>query len=221
MAKRKHGQRVNHQNSKDPVRVLLTGFKPYRKITLNTSETVVTALRKDDLAGLDLHTAVLPVSFKQAPRKIISLIEDVRSDIIIMLGIASKTTSLRIEKAAMNVHDRSGRNKDIPIVPEGPAAFFTNWPVKRLLTALKRAKIPASLSYHAGTYVCNYTFYSVARHLTTTNQDTLFGFVHLPCLPEEAVNLGAKNHGSMSLELAVKGVEVIIRELVKITRKMQ
>ena len=219
MSKRERGQREAYQNSNGPVRILVTGFKPYRKITLNTSEAVVGTLKTGEFNTIDFHTAVLPVSFKQASRKITTLTEDIRPDIIIMLGIASKTTSLRIEKAAMNVHDRSSRNKDLPIVPEGPAAFFTNWPVKRLLTALKKAKVPTSLSYHAGTYVCNYTFYSVARHLTTTNQDTLFGFVHLPCLPEEAVNLGPKNHGSMSLELAVKGVAVIIRELVKITTK--
>ena len=48
---------------KKTVKVLITGFKPYRNITVNTAAEVAAVLGKSEIDGADIHTAVLPVSF--------------------------------------------------------------------------------------------------------------------------------------------------------------
>lgn len=197
------------------VKVLVTGFKPYRNITVNTSAEVATALDKSGIDGVEIHTAVLPVSFTKAAGKIVSLLDEIKPGVLVMLGIASRTTSLRIEKAALNVYDKSKRQIDLPIDPEGPAAYLTPWPVAKLLKTLKRADIPACRSCHAGAYVCNYIFYTAARHIEGYQLGTRYGFVHLPCLPGEAARLGPETHASMSLKTATEGVKLIIKKLVK------
>ena len=48
---------------------------------------------------------------------------------------------------------------------EGPAAYFTELPIRTMLEALKEAKIPAEISNSAGTYGCNQIFYHLMDYL--------------------------------------------------------
>jgi pyroglutamyl-peptidase len=62
--------------------------------------------------------------------------------------------------------------------------------------------VPAALSTTAGTYVCNALLYRAAVGL-----DVPVGFVHLPCLPEEA---GGADLPTMAVEVAARGVAVAL-----------
>ena len=47
------------------------------------------------------------------------------------------------------------------IVPDGPAAYFSTLPIKRIVMRLMAAGIPAQVSNSAGTFVCNHVFYGL------------------------------------------------------------
>lgn len=69
---------------------------------------------------------------------------------------------------------------------------------------IKKNNIPASLSYTAGTFICNHVLYGVSHLVETKYKGKLSGFIHIPCLPEQAIN--AKNMPSMSKETILKGI---------------
>ena len=54
----------------------------------------------------------------------------------------------------------------------------------RLAEAIIAAGLPGRISNTAGTYVCNDTLYRLLRHYA--GSDVQVGFVHVPCLPEQA-----------------------------------
>jgi len=165
-------------------RILVTGFKPFKNIRINTSEVLVKELEKRVFPGFILETAVLPVSFKNAPEKLIRRVEVFKPDILIMTGIALGIKNLELEKVALNIYNK-GKQKDLLISPDGPEAYFTNYPIVKILKKLSNKGIPSAISYTAGQYVCNYLYYKAAHHIISSGCEILFGFLHLPCLPEE------------------------------------
>jgi pyroglutamyl-peptidase len=88
---------------------------------------------------------------------------------------------------------------DAPVVPGGPAAYFSSLPIKAMVAALREAGVPASVSQTAGTFVCNHVFYGL-MHQLRGRPGVRGGFMHLPLLPEQAARLP----GQPSLGLATQ-----------------
>ena len=94
-----------------------------------------------------------------------------------------------------------------PVAAGGPAAYFATVPVRKMVTVMTDAGIPASLSLSAGSFVCNDVFYALSHRFHGT--PVKMGFIHVPWLPEQA---GGKGPG-MSLEDMVRGLEICIAAL--------
>lgn len=197
------------------MRILLTGFEPFGAVKSNPSEFVVRKIAECARdGGDDLIAEILPTEFSAAGRKIRRLIRALRPDAVICLGVAASRQKICLERIALNMDDealpdnaglvRSGR----PIVRDGPLAYQSTLPLKRMQQALAKAGIPAAISHHAGTYVCNHVFY-MARHETERmNRGTLCGLLHLPPLREPGKK--SKVRG-MPLAKMIAAVECCIR----------
>ena len=98
--------------------------------------------------------------------------------------------------------------KDEPILPGGPAAYFSTLPVKAMVSAIQDAGLPGKLSNTAGTFVCNQLLYRVLHHAAARMPHCRCGFIHVPYLPAQAV----KKPGAFSMELVdiVKGLQAAI-----------
>ena len=149
--------------------ILLTGFEPWGEHRENPSGVVA--------AALDGH--VLPVDFAQAARGLKRLIAGTRPDAVLMLGLAAGRTEISLEAVALNVDPRdageAGRRWRRPVRRRGPIAIEARLPLDRILRRLRAARMPAAISHHAGTFVCNHLFY---EGLATF--DGPCGFVHVP-----------------------------------------
>ncbi len=149
--------------------VLVTGFEPWGGRRVNPSGEV----------ARELGGAVLPVDFREADRELRRLLRSARPDALLMLGLAASRKTLALEAVALNVdhHEDGGSNGAWrrPIVRGGPLALGSRLPLDRILRRLRRAGIPASVSHHAGTFLCNHVFY---RGLTWSEGPC--GFVHVP-----------------------------------------
>ena len=99
--------------------------------------------------------------------------------------------------------------QDEPVVPDGPAAYFSSLPLRPLLAALQEAEIPASISNTAGLYVCNAVFYEAAR-LKAQGKVRLAGFIHVPYLPGQAAE---KDAPSLPLDRMVRALEIVFENL--------
>ena len=103
---------------------------------------------------------------------------------------------------------------DEMIVPDGPAAYFSTLPIKRIVMRLMAAGIPAQVSNSAGTFVCNHVFYGLMDFMKKEGKGRRGGFIHVPYLPKQAARL--KNEPSMSLEMIVEGLTLAIKASVEI-----
>ncbi len=165
--------------------VLLTGFEPFGKATLNPSAEIVKRIN-----GENIVTAILPVAYAKSANRLLALIAEHNPDVVICLGQAEGRKEITPERVAINLDDaRLADNEgvlrnDLKIVEEGPDAYFSTLPVKELVEAIKAQGIPAAVSLSAGAFLCNHVFYVAQNKLADTNVRS--GFVHVPLMDEQA-----------------------------------
>ena len=193
-------------------RVLLTGFEPFAGANLNPSEQIVNALKGRQIAGVELHTAVLPVVFTESSELLRHLIKLHKPDVVICLGQAEGRREISFERVAINLDDarladNAGRVVlDQPVVAGGPEAKFTTLPVKEMVAAVRAEGIAAGLSTTAGTFVCNHIFYAMQHELAETS--VVSGFIHVPLMPEQAGEF--EGLPTMPLDQQVRAIETAV-----------
>ena len=122
-------------------------------------------------------------------------------------------SSIAVERVAINVanarrpYNCGYQPLDEILRENGPAAYFTKLPFRKLIEGLKDAKIPAVLSNSAGTYGCNQVFYYLMDYLAREDIDIPAGFIHVPSLPEQVIE---KKIPSMTVELITGALEVVV-----------
>ncbi|MCD4866020.1 pyroglutamyl-peptidase I [Pseudomonas sp. PLB05] len=192
--------------------LLLTGFAPFGGEELNPSWEAVRRLDGERLGDLPVVAAQLPTEFGAALRVLDELLDRYRPTLVVAVGQAGGRAELSLERIAINVDDARipdnvGRQPiDEPVVPGGPAAYFSTLPIKAMVHALRAAGFPAAVSQTAGTFVCNHVFYGLQHRLQGTG--VRGGFIHIPYLPAQAANQpGAP---SMALETLVAGLRLAL-----------
>ncbi|HEV2677907.1 MAG TPA: pyroglutamyl-peptidase I [Aliidongia sp.] len=195
------------------MRILVTGFEPFGGEPVNPALEAV--LRLPSMLGAHtIERRLLPAVFHRALDVLGDAVRTTRPDILLCVGQAGGRTELSIERVAINVDDAripdndGGSPIDRPIVPGGPAAYFTNLPLKAMVRALSAAGIPAKVSNTAGTFVCNHVFYG-SMHLVATEFPAMrAGFIHIPFLPEQVTR--HPGQPSMAVETVVAGLVLAI-----------
>ena len=176
--------------------VLLTGFEPFGGDPVNSSWEVAKALHAAEIDGLPVRAVQLPCRFGSALAVLHEALLRQPTALVLALGQACNRRAFSIERVAVNlidarIPDNDGLQPiDVPVVPQAPAAYFSNLPLKAMLRALRAEHLPVELSSSAGTYVCNQVFYGLQHRLRRQPQ-VLSGFLHLPSLsvPEPALSL--------------------------------
>ncbi len=194
-------------------KALVTGFEPFGGDKINPSSLATDRLKKR-IAGVAVHTAVLPCSYAHSAEALRAAIEVVRPDIVLCVGLAGGRAELCLERVAINVQDARIRDNDgkqpidKPVVKDGPAAHFATLPIKACVAEMRRAGLPAAVSNTAGTFVCNHIFYSLMDIAAGHPIPMRGGFLHVPYIPEQVAKLGAAP--SMALDDIVQGIEIIV-----------
>jgi pyroglutamyl-peptidase len=139
---------------------------------------------------------------------------------VLCLGQASRRIVISIERVAVNlldfrIPDNAGNQvSDQPVVPGGPAAYFTTLPVRAILDHITSHGIPAQLSLSAGAYLCNQVIYVLLHHLQSQDLKLPAGFIHLPDLPEQAAKKSTPGP-SMSLEIMIQGIRLALQVIAR------
>jgi len=200
------------------MKLLLTGFEPFGGSAVNPSEQAVHTLAADPPAGIELSTAILPVDRIAGPEALLKAVAENEPDVVICLGEATGRAVISIERLAVNLLDfRIPDNKgeqvvDQPIRADGPAAYFATLPVRKLQEALTAAGTPCELSLTAGAYLCNQVMYTLLDYAARERPGILGGFIHLPCLPQQA-SARAEKPPSMGLETILCALRTAISAL--------
>jgi pyroglutamyl-peptidase len=193
-----------------PLSVLVTGFDPFGGSAVNPSWDAIHALDGRMVAGHRIVGGEIPTVFGTSLQRLEALMEQHQPRLVICTGQAGGRPAVSLERIAINVNDAripdnaGARPIDLPIVPDGPAAYFTTLPIKAMLQALLDAGVRAEVSQTAGTFVCNQTFYGLMHLLARPRwQGVRGGLIHVPWLP-------AQGQPSMRLEDIVRGLELAI-----------
>jgi pyroglutamyl-peptidase len=188
------------------LRVLVTGFEPFDGSAVNPSQQLVEALN-DDVAK-----AILPVSYARAAEELRRAVREAEPDVVICFGQADGRTGISIERFAHNLDEATTTDNDAApgsgtaVDPAGPLAYASTLPVDRIVAALRAEGIPAAPSRDAGGFLCNHVFYVLMRLLEQERPQAIGGFVHVPLLPEQALE---KDAASMPLETLVRAGQII------------
>ena len=195
-------------------KILVTGFEPFDKSSLNPSKSIVRELEQDS-SLVNLETRILPVDFKSAAKLLIEKVDSAKPDVVICLGQAEGRSAITPERVAINIDDAripdNAGNKptDAPIVTGGPDAYFSTLPVKNLVTVIESVGAPAALSLSAGTFLCNHVFYALQHHCRDRKIES--GFIHVPLMESQ----GSEFPGlpTLKLEVLVKGIKAVVTAL--------
>ena len=193
-------------------KLLITGFDPFGGADRNPSREAVMAL-PDVIGDYTLFKLEIPTVFGLAAETVLRAAADLRPDAILCVGQAGGRANITPEVVAINLRDasipdnRGNQPRDIPVVENAPAAYFSTLPVRHMVEAVKAAGVPCALSYSAGVFVCNDLLYTLLHHYDGT--PVRVAFVHIPYLPEQA----GEGVPSLPLDEAVKGLTAAIQAL--------
>ncbi len=197
------------------MKLLLTGFEPWNS-TLNPSWEAV-KLTPDRVGDIDIHKLLLPVSDKAVPI-LNERMHAIAPDAVICTGQDGRKQAVTIERIAINIDDyRVPDNdgiiiKDKKIVEDGPDAYFSTLPVRRMLDAIMTCGIPAILSYTAGTHLCNHVMYCALHIAAKELPGTIAGFIHVP-LDISQCQDAARGGCFMDIAATAKGLTAAIGAL--------
>lgn len=191
-------------------KLLITGFEPFGGESINPSWEAVAKL-PDKINEYDITKLLIPVVFGEAANKVLDIAKNLEPDVIISVGQAGGRNAITPELVAINLRhasipdNNSNQPADEPIAENGPKAYFSTLPVRKMADAVKSAGISSNVSYSAGAYVCNDVLYTLLNHYKNSN--TRVGFIHIPYCTEQ------NKEPSMNLDEIIKGLTVAIKNI--------
>ena len=201
------------------MKILVTGFDPFGGETINPAFEAI-KLIPDTIKGAEIIKLEVPTVFKRGPQATIDAVEEYQPDYVLCIGQAGGRSQLTPEYVGINyvqarIPDNAGDQPlNQPLVKGAPNAYFTQLPVYAMVEKMKENGIPASVSYTAGTYVCNAMLFCVLHALNTKYPNTKGGFMHVPYATSQIVNQPAGTPG-MNLKDIAKGIELSIEAIIE------
>lgn len=205
------------------MKILITAFEPFGGDSVNPTQKLIEDIGKEPMEGAEIHTLLLPVIFDECSDKLIQAMESIQPDAVVCCGLASGRTSITPEQIAINlkevpkesaISDNNGnRPFDEAVNTDGPDGLFSRLPVREMVESMKEQGIPASISYSAGTFICNNTMYALLDYIRIHELPIAGGFVHFPASEEMAAlkpSLPSLSHDTM-----LKGLKTILEVLMK------
>lgn len=177
------------------MKVLVTGFDPFGGERVNPAYEAVKAL-PDTLDGAQIYKRELPTAFARSAAALEEYLTGLQPDIVLCVGQAGGTPAVRVERVAINLADAripdndGAQPLDEPLRADGDAAYFSTLPVRAMVQAVRAAGLPCSVSYTAGTYVCNAALYNALYLAAKRFPGLRAGFVHVPYLPRPSCRQG-------------------------------
>ena len=202
----------------DKMKILISGFEPFGDHGHNVSMALVQALPDYLEDQIVLNKVVLPVDDVQGPRRLLKAIDQYQPDAVLCFGLAPNRQKINLERVAINlkdyrIPDNSGvQIIDQPIITDGPAAYFSTLPIRKMLRSLTAADIPARISLSAGAYLCNQVFYATMHQIKQNNWPIRAGFIHLPSF-EESKSPSEDQGSTENLATCITAARILIKSL--------
>ena len=199
------------------MKILISGFDPFGGDIINPAYEAV-KLVPSKVAGAEIIKVELPTVYGKCAEVLEAAIIQHRPDAVLCIGQAGGRSFITVEKVAINLAEAripdndKQQPTDEPTIAGAPAAYFTNLPIKAMVKNCKDHGIPSSISYTAGTFVCNDIMYRLLHMIAEKYPQMRGGFIHVPFVPEQVVDR-PEGTPSMSAETIAKGLEYSIEAI--------
>ena len=172
------------------VTILITGFGRFPGAPFNPSGPLARAVakrRRPAFADAKRILHIFQTSYAAVDRDLPKLIAQHEPDLILMFGLAGRTSQVRIETRARNTMsilfpDVTGFRPDARAIAPGKGAARGRAPFARLLAASRSTRVPSRLSRDAGRYLCNYVYWR-SLEAASRSGTPLAQFIHIPWVP--------------------------------------
>jgi len=198
------------------MKVLLTGFDPFGGESINPAYEAV-KLVKETIGECEVIKLEIPTVFNKSVEYIEKGIVEHRPDMVLAIGQAGGRATISVERVGINVDDAripdndGNQPIDEVIFSDGENAYFSNLPIKKMVSAMQEQHVPSSVSNSAGTYVCNHVLYSIMYLIHKKFPHLRGGFIHVPFIPDQ---VKGKDIPSLPVETIKKGIEIAIETAV-------
>jgi len=195
--------------------ILITAFEPYDHWQQNASWLTLVELTKSMPETPRVTTRLYPVDFDAVGAK---LEEDLTADVDVALhlGQAPGIGHVQLEAVGINVGGRREMRGEeyFPLADDGPAAYRSTLPLPQWARRLRDADIPAEVSYHAGTYLCNAILYLSHYMIERKGLKTQSAFLHLPLDPSQLPAAG-NDEPSLPAIVSAGALRLLLKEMVE------
>lgn len=201
------------------MRILITGFDPFGNETINPAYEAVKLL-PDRISGAEIVKVEIPTVFGKCDGVVREAILAHKPHVVLSIGQAGGRFDISVELVAVNIADgripdnEGNQPVDQTIRDRGENAYFATLPVKAMVDRIRAKGIPASVSYTAGSYVCNYIMYCVLHMAATEFPGLRAGFIHVPFMPSQAIGKPASTP-TMSIETTAAAIEAAVEAIVE------
>jgi len=173
--------------------VLLTAFEPYGPWKTNASWLALMELTREYSELGDITTRLYPVDYQGLRRRLDADLQR-EYDVILHLGQAPGSSAIQFESIAVNVAAEGGgaEGDSCELVVGGRVAYRSRLPLARIVQGLRGKNIPAYVSYHAGTYLCNAAMYWSHYLSEQRDQAVAATMIHVPLATSQVVEHGVQ-----------------------------
>lgn len=209
-------------------KLLLTGFEPFMKFTVNPTMKIVEDLNGETIGGYEVIGKIMSVDFNSSGKQLLAHIEEIQPDVVISLGLAGGRYKITPERIAINFKDGDADNEgNIPIdeviVENSEPAYLSTLPIRAMVNKLQEKGFPAEVSNTAGTYLCNNVMYEGLHYAKKQKRTILAGFIHIPASHELAIqhgNIPSWSHEDLKNSI-ISCIEVLAEEVGKNTGQLK
>ncbi|SMP50009.1 pyroglutamyl-peptidase I Cysteine peptidase. MEROPS family C15 [Neorhodopirellula lusitana] len=189
-------------------RVLLTAFEPYDRWPDNASWLALMDLTHWYDGPVELVTRRYPVDLAKMSEKLrTDLQEDY--DFALHCGQGPGSSILRLESIGLNL-----RTDGSEILSGAPAAYRSSMPLDAAAARIRGAGIPATVSHHAGTFLCNAALFLSQHYIAAFGMKTSSAFIHVPLSPGQVARENSDSP-SMSTPMVSAAMAVLIQQLLE------
>lgn len=205
-------------------RILVTGYAAFPG-ELNASQILIESCQAQLPIELlpyaaQLHFAVLQQDTKLLWPTVQQLIAHNKPHYCVFTGQAPGRNAINLERFAINWKQIGPTVNNRPpvgetILADGPTGVFSTLPRQlEMVDALCNAGIPAAISNHGGTNLCNQILYQSVHYAPQFHPVPQTGFFHIPALPQQVLTQWPQ-HPAMELATTRRALTQVLTMLLQ------
>lgn len=192
-------------------RILITAFEPFLQYPTNASMQILSHWGEDRPGSerSSFTTEILPVNYSLAEPRLGDLHAE-EFDFALHLGQSPRIEAYQLEMVALNLKS-DPTTPTAPLSPSGPTAYASQLPLDNWSQDMTEQGLRTAVSFHAGTYLCNATYYWSTKIYQQRGLSNRSLFVHVPLIDME--NSEAENDIRRGSRMVARLVHLIEKYL--------